>query len=80
MKIASRGYIAEIWCRTMHDSPMWPSHGHYQCRSCGREYLVPWELGVTKAPWRQRDEKSVDSGTRLGGRVIAHAAQMTRPS
>ena len=80
MKIASRGYIAEIWCRTMHDSSMWPSHGHYQCRTCGREYPVPWELGETKTLSRQRDDKLVDSGTRFGGRAIAHAAPMTRPS
>ena len=73
-------YLATIWCRTMHDSPMWPSHGHYQCRTCGREYPVPWELDVTKAPWRQRDLKLVDSGRRLGRRATAHAAQMTRPS
>ena len=74
------GYIAEIWCRTVHDSPMWPSHGHYQCRTCGREYPVPWELDLTKAPWRQRGENLVDSGTRLGGKAIAHAAHITRPS
>jgi hypothetical protein len=30
------------WCRLMHDSPMWPIGGHYQCRSCGRTFLVPW--------------------------------------
>ena len=73
------GYLAKLWCRTMHGSPMWPSHGHYQCRTCGREYPVPWEL-VTNTLWRQRSEKVIDSGIRLGGRSIAHAAQMTRPS
>jgi len=74
------GYLAKMWCKTMHDSPMWPSHGHYQCRTCGREYPVPWELDVTNAPWRQKNENSLDSGMRLGGSSIAHAAQMTRPS
>lgn len=34
--------IAEIWCSLMHDAPMWPIHGQYQCRSCGRRYPVPW--------------------------------------
>lgn len=34
--------IAEIWCSLMHDSPMWPIHGQYQCRTCGRHYPVPW--------------------------------------
>jgi len=80
MNKAFLGYIAEIWCRTLHTSPMWPSHGHYQCRTCGREYLVPWELDIAKAPWRQRAESLVDSGTRLGGTAIAPAAQVTRPS
>ena len=74
------GYLAKTWCKAMHRSLMWPSHGHYQCRTCGREYPVPWDLDVTKAPWRQRDEKLVDSGMRLGATAIAHAAQMTRPS
>lgn len=34
--------LAEAWCRLMHDSAMWPAHGQYQCRSCGRHYAVPW--------------------------------------
>jgi hypothetical protein len=21
---------------------MWPIHGHYECRTCGRQYPVPW--------------------------------------
>ena len=80
MANASRGYIAEVWCRTMHRSPMWPAHGQYQCRTCGREYPVPWELDITKAPGRLRDETLVDSGTHLGGRAIAPAAQVTHRS
>jgi hypothetical protein len=49
MAKAARGYIAEIWCRMLHQSPMWPAHGHYQCRTCGREYPVPWELEMKRA-------------------------------
>jgi len=30
------------WCRGMHDSPMWPVRGHYQCRTCHRSFQVPW--------------------------------------
>jgi hypothetical protein len=26
----------------MHDSPMWPIHGEYECRTCGRRYPVLW--------------------------------------
>ena len=35
--------IADLWCRLMHTAPMWPSHGQYECRTCGRRYRVCWE-------------------------------------
>jgi len=35
--------IADLWCRLMHTEPMWPSHGQYECRKCGRRYRVCWE-------------------------------------
>src|ERR1700726_3514311 len=31
-----------LWCDFMHDAPMWPIHGEYECRVCGRRYSVPW--------------------------------------
>jgi hypothetical protein len=40
------------WCGLMHDSPMWPIHGQYQCGACGRSYSVPWDgdrLPLTRA-------------------------------
>ena len=36
------GKAAALWCSLMHDSPMWPIHGHYECRACGRQYRVTW--------------------------------------
>ena len=38
------------WCRLMHSAPMWPVNGHYQCRSCGRSYDVPWAGERTAQP------------------------------
>ena len=35
--------IADFWCRLMHTEPMWPSHGQYECRTCGRRHRVCWE-------------------------------------
>src|SRR5260370_19577193 len=35
------------WCDLMHDSPMWPIHGKYQCSTCGRHHLVPWATDRT---------------------------------
>jgi len=30
--------IGIFWCRLMHDEPMWPMHGWYECRTCGRQH------------------------------------------
>ncbi len=46
--------FGEIWCRMMHESPMWPIHGHYECRTCGRRYPVSWERSGSGAAGRQR--------------------------
>jgi len=32
--------MGRLWCILMHDSPMWPVHGHYECRTCGRQYAA----------------------------------------
>jgi hypothetical protein len=36
-------WISELWCKKMHESPMWPIHGKYICPQCLREYPVAWE-------------------------------------
>jgi hypothetical protein len=33
---------SRLWCGLMHDAAMWPMHGQYECRTCGRHYPVPW--------------------------------------
>lgn len=35
-------YLAAIWCRSTHNSIMWPIHGEYMCRICSCRRLVPW--------------------------------------
>ena len=30
--------IGTLWCGLMHESVMWPVHGEYECRTCGRRY------------------------------------------
>ena len=42
--------IADFWCRFMHDEPMWPTHGWYECRTCGRRYRVRWEEPSSATP------------------------------
>jgi hypothetical protein len=34
--------LGTLSCALMHDSTMWPIHGEYRCRTCGRHYPVPW--------------------------------------
>ena len=36
-----------FWCRTMHDSVMWPVQGKYICSQCLRQYSVGWETRTT---------------------------------
>lgn len=31
-----------LWCRFMHDAPMWPFRSSYRCRKCGRMHPVQW--------------------------------------
>ena len=33
-----RSRIGAVWCTLVHESLMWPAHGHYGCRTCGRRY------------------------------------------
>ena len=46
--------LGEASCGLMHDAPMWPVHGQYECRTCGRHYRVPWnaeqQLAVVSRP------------------------------
>jgi hypothetical protein len=41
--------LGAMWCRFMHDSPMWPIHGEYRCRTCGRRRPVDWAGGRVSA-------------------------------
>lgn len=41
--------FGSLWCDFMHDAPMWPIHGKYECRICGRRYPVTW-AGDTLVP------------------------------
>ena len=35
-----RSRAGSIWCNLMHESIMWPTHGHYECRICGRRFVA----------------------------------------
>src|SRR5271169_3064726 len=51
-----RWTIGTIWCSLTHESLMWPVHGHYECRRCGRRYPAfaeaPIALWTKRAAWK----------------------------
>jgi len=48
-KNAAARILGDLWCRVMHSSIQWPTHGHYVCATCGRLYPVPW-ANIDTAP------------------------------
>jgi len=42
--------VADQWCMLMHNAVMWPIHGQYRCRRCGRLHAVPWSHSHTISP------------------------------
>jgi hypothetical protein len=61
------------WCGLMHDSPMWPIHGQYECGDCGRRYSVPWAGdGFPPAPANPAD---IEPARILQARVPSYVAR-----
>jgi hypothetical protein len=57
--------LSGLWCRLMHDAPMWPMRGSYRCRTCGWSYPVPWAGDGLVQPARfviQHGERAIESG------------------
>lgn len=48
--------IGIAWCMATHKSVMWPVHGHFQCRTCGRRYPafaeMPAANRLKRAAWK----------------------------
>jgi hypothetical protein len=42
--------IGDAWCNLMHAEPMWPTHGQYECRRCGRRHRVCWDQPLPVYP------------------------------
>ena len=42
-----RSKVGSVWCNFMHESVMWPTHGHYECRTCGRRFAAFAEAETT---------------------------------
>jgi hypothetical protein len=69
-----RSKIGTVWCNLTHESLMWPVHGHYQCRTCGRRYPV-----FAEAPMAGRSTGTASlAPSQLPARVPATAAWLSR--
>ena len=69
-----RSWLGIVWCSLTHKSLMWPAHGHYQCRTCGRRYPA-----FAEAPLRGRVKETASSaGSQLPARAPAVAAWLSR--
>jgi len=61
-----RSTIGTVWCSLTHESLMWPVHGQYQCRTCGRRYPA-----FADAPIAGRPKETASS---VVSRLLARAS------
>src|ERR1700733_13949600 len=67
------GGFGTLWCSLLHDFPMWPIRDHYECRTCGRRYRVPWaEPKRTGAAAHTANAASI-ARIRAGAGPVGHA-------
>src|SRR5580658_350895 len=77
------GRVGTLWCDLMHDSPMWPIHGQYQCRTCGRHYLVAWDedgIPMASVPKAEPAQLFHSGAASLRPAVTAHGGGSRRES
>lgn len=58
--------VASFWCRQMHGEPMWPMHGRYECRICGRRHRVCWEDGPVAQGYASAPQRAAQGLVRGG--------------
>jgi hypothetical protein len=61
--------LGDLWCVLMHSELMWPMHGEYECRNCGRRYPVLWAGEPHPAHGVARP------GSVFGARLLARASR-----
>lgn len=66
--------LGTMWCTLMHDSPMWPIHGQYQCGCCGRSCPVLWTETAALQPPVERFGRSQPIGNSLRSGVLPMVA------
>jgi len=71
-----RKRLSDVWCKLMHEQAMWPIHGRYECRTCGRQHPVAWaEPETGQAGQRRRPVARDLSAARTGGFLTTNGAR-----
>jgi hypothetical protein len=47
-----------LWCSLAHQSVMWPAHGHYECRDCGRQFPAFAEAPIEESANRHASRRA----------------------
>lgn len=66
--------LGRLWCALMHESVMWPVHGEYECRTCGRRY--PAFIDAPPARWPKAGAFKTAAPLMLAATVIALATPL----
>jgi hypothetical protein len=62
--------IGAAWCSLTHESLMWPVHGYYRCRTCGRRYPAFADALVAGRPRETKSLASLRLTPRSSGALI----------
>jgi hypothetical protein len=69
-----RSKVGTVWCNLTHESLMWPVHGHYKCRTCGRRYPAFAEPPVANWTTRAALKPAVPLALVMALATFAHSA------
>jgi hypothetical protein len=69
--------LGDIWCNLMHEKPMWPIHGRYECGICGRQHQVTWAGPKSGRPGEIHQQGESVPAPALSGRFLGTAGEQT---
>jgi hypothetical protein len=56
-----RSNVGTIWCSLAHESVLWPIHGQYECRTCGRHYTAFENMPAATSAGARRQSVAVQA-------------------
>jgi hypothetical protein len=69
----------DLWCDLLHDKPMWPINGRYQCRTCLRYRPVRWEqIGQVNSESSRGERQSASLGAQPSSNALSDYKSMAK--